>query len=207
MALIKCRECGEIFNANLEECPNCGCPASESDVIDGRQTETQTQFEDKNKGLGYVDVDSNNVLVGIFRWLSPSRILLPYNSKPTKVTVAVDNDAEDVFEIGKSLFYILQAFGLKLFWCYFAFFSLVGAVYAGISYLVYHSCDDYSDYSRATIFMVILGIIGVVFGIIVCFMIFLYIFRPYWSHIHVRLRELHIRHWRNVYRAIKNDEQ
>lgn len=215
MAKIKCKECGEIFNANLEDCPNCGCPSSESDLIEEQQTEqqtkqqteTQAQPEDKYQGMGYVDVDSDNVFVGIFRWLSPSSILLPYNSKPTKITVAVDNDAEDVFEIEKSLFYILQAFGLKLFLCYVAFFFLVGAVYAGISYLVYHSCDDFDDYSRATTLMVILGIIGVVFCIIVAFMIFLYIFRPYWSHIHVRLRELHIRHWRNVYRAIKNDEQ
>lgn len=29
MALIKCKECGMEFNSNLEECPNCGCPASE----------------------------------------------------------------------------------------------------------------------------------------------------------------------------------
>lgn len=33
MALIKCKECGKIFNASMEDCPNCGCPSSLGDVI------------------------------------------------------------------------------------------------------------------------------------------------------------------------------
>lgn len=30
---LKCTECGMEFNSNLEECPNCGCPASECSVV------------------------------------------------------------------------------------------------------------------------------------------------------------------------------
>ena len=33
MAKIKCIECGQIFNDKLEDCPKCGCPASESEVL------------------------------------------------------------------------------------------------------------------------------------------------------------------------------
>lgn len=33
MAQIKCIECGQIFNDKLEDCPKCGCPASESEVL------------------------------------------------------------------------------------------------------------------------------------------------------------------------------
>lgn len=208
---IKCKECGELFNANLTECPNCGCPASESveagENEDSEVNPDSTSNNDKQEGKGYVDVESDNVFVGIFHWFSPSNISLPYNSKPTKVTVAVDNDAEDVFEIEKSLFYMLHAFCLKLFFCYLGFFLLLGAIFFKISDLVYNACDDYDDYKMATVFIAILACVGIIISIIAAFMIFLYIFRPYWSHIHVRLRDLHIRHWRNIYRAIKNEEK
>lgn len=33
MARIKCTECGQIFESNLNACPNCGCPASECEII------------------------------------------------------------------------------------------------------------------------------------------------------------------------------
>ena len=33
MSNLKCKECGMEFNSNLEECPNCGCPASECSVV------------------------------------------------------------------------------------------------------------------------------------------------------------------------------
>ena len=33
MTKIKCKECGEIFNASMEDCPNCGCPSRLGDVI------------------------------------------------------------------------------------------------------------------------------------------------------------------------------
>ena len=207
MAKLRCKECSCIYSDQMTNCPECGCPSSESVVIDedgdSRNVNGSASRDDDQEGWGYMDVDSNNVFVGIFHWLSPKSISLPYNSKPKKVTVAVDNDAEDVFEIEKSLFYILHAFALKLFLAYVVFFFVVGLLYSGITYMVYRI---FYDYGTAAVFLTILGIIGVIFCIIICFMIFLFIFRPYWSHIHVRLRDLHIRHWRNVYRAIKKDE-
>jgi ABC-type ATPase with predicted acetyltransferase domain len=33
MALMKCSECGQIFDGNLKECPNCACPASECENV------------------------------------------------------------------------------------------------------------------------------------------------------------------------------
>lgn len=33
MSNLKCTDCGIEFNSNLEECPNCGCPASECEKI------------------------------------------------------------------------------------------------------------------------------------------------------------------------------
>lgn len=33
MGKLKCTECGQIFNENQNECPNCGCPASECEKI------------------------------------------------------------------------------------------------------------------------------------------------------------------------------
>ena len=39
MALIKCTECGQVFENHLKECPNCGCPANEC-VIAANHNET-----------------------------------------------------------------------------------------------------------------------------------------------------------------------
>lgn len=37
---MKCSECGQIFDGNLEDCPNCGCPASECEPLDNKSSET-----------------------------------------------------------------------------------------------------------------------------------------------------------------------
>ena len=39
MALIKCTECGQVFENHLKECPNCGCRANEC-VIAANHNET-----------------------------------------------------------------------------------------------------------------------------------------------------------------------
>lgn len=33
MTQRKCTECGQIFDENLNECPNCGCPANECECF------------------------------------------------------------------------------------------------------------------------------------------------------------------------------
>ena len=33
MEKLKCKDCGQGFDGNLNECPNCGCPASECERI------------------------------------------------------------------------------------------------------------------------------------------------------------------------------
>ena len=40
MTQLKCIECGQIFDGNLEDCPNCGCPASECELLDTKNSET-----------------------------------------------------------------------------------------------------------------------------------------------------------------------
>lgn len=46
MARIKCKDCGEIFNDNLVDCPNCGCPASYSHIIPDEKEENPTEKGD-----------------------------------------------------------------------------------------------------------------------------------------------------------------
>ncbi len=33
MAKLRCNECGEVFDSNLQECPTCGCPAEQSNPV------------------------------------------------------------------------------------------------------------------------------------------------------------------------------
>ena len=68
MALIKCSECGQIFDGNLEDCPNCGCPASEfvssitqeldSDL--GGSTETDNVEQKQNEDISDYDTFKKN---------------------------------------------------------------------------------------------------------------------------------------------------
>ena len=39
MTQFKCTECGQIFDGNLNDCPNCGCPASECEPFDNKSSE------------------------------------------------------------------------------------------------------------------------------------------------------------------------
>lgn len=41
---MKCKECGQVFNDNLNECPNCGCPASECEGITTGNKSTSDSF-------------------------------------------------------------------------------------------------------------------------------------------------------------------
>ena len=34
MEQFRCTECGQMFSLKLEDCPECGCPASECEVVD-----------------------------------------------------------------------------------------------------------------------------------------------------------------------------
>ena len=43
MAQLKCTECGQIFDGNLADCPNCGCPASECEVVEECKSQQQKE--------------------------------------------------------------------------------------------------------------------------------------------------------------------
>ena len=52
MAQLKCTECGQIFDGDLADCPNCGCPASECEkmaVNDNATVNNQPQKDWANK--------------------------------------------------------------------------------------------------------------------------------------------------------------
>ena len=44
MAKLKCTECGQVFDGNLKDCPNCGCPASECEKVSLDETSTSSSF-------------------------------------------------------------------------------------------------------------------------------------------------------------------
>ena len=61
MSLIKCRECGQFFNETLNECPNCGFPASECEPINSLNHEsdfitTDTGYQQEETIKRYADV-------------------------------------------------------------------------------------------------------------------------------------------------------
>lgn len=61
MAQFKCTECGQIFDGNLDECPNCGCPVDEckpsrnfSDEVD--LVTTDTGYKQEKTIKTYADI-------------------------------------------------------------------------------------------------------------------------------------------------------
>ena len=44
MTQFKCTECGQIFDGNLKDCPNCGCPAVECENVSSCETRTSNSF-------------------------------------------------------------------------------------------------------------------------------------------------------------------
>lgn len=52
MAQIKCFDCGQVFDDKLADCPKCGCPASECEIVTEtpvKENVAKGDTEDKNK--------------------------------------------------------------------------------------------------------------------------------------------------------------
>lgn len=52
MAQIKCIDCGQVFDNKLADCPKCGCPASECEIVTEtpvKENVAKGDAEDKNK--------------------------------------------------------------------------------------------------------------------------------------------------------------
>lgn len=49
MAQIECLECGTIFNDNIEDCPNCGCPASRCKKVSEEKEDNPNQESSKEQ--------------------------------------------------------------------------------------------------------------------------------------------------------------
>lgn len=61
MKNLKCSECGDVFSENHNECPNCGCPASECKPINNLSDEpdfitTDTGYQQEETIKRYADV-------------------------------------------------------------------------------------------------------------------------------------------------------
>lgn len=74
MAQLKCSECGQGFDNELEECPNCGCPASECEA---EFIEEKTNMLNINKG-GTTDTgyDNEKLILRYANWLFNVYIVL-----------------------------------------------------------------------------------------------------------------------------------
>lgn len=57
MGSLKCIECGQIFDNSLNECPNCGCPASECENL--VETDNNTRPTNRRDNV----MTSNNITV------------------------------------------------------------------------------------------------------------------------------------------------
>ena len=63
MEKLKCKDCGQVFDSNLNECPNCGCPSNECipsddsvDEINGGSNSKESKLKTyHNKGNSHDD--------------------------------------------------------------------------------------------------------------------------------------------------------
>lgn len=195
MALIKCSECGQIFDGNLEDCPNCGCPASECEPLDNKSSETNetssntTSRQEANKGIGNnqskntneqpstgIPINSTNVrdcysTAGYYRpWWN---ILQPWY---------VSNDdpkEQDRFdELNEGLLLANLSFRVFLWWVFF--------------FIIVVICFS-------TIFLIPLGI----YVIIKCFP---WALSRYWAKMHRLWRRINQRYWISMEHAKKTNK-
>lgn len=59
MAQIKCTECGQIFDENLKQCPNCGCPASECKPIEDSTEKTENTNTNNSEPKQTINANSD----------------------------------------------------------------------------------------------------------------------------------------------------
>ncbi|MBO4822815.1 MAG: hypothetical protein J5548_15305 [Prevotella sp.] len=64
MALIRCRECGQVISDKAERCPRCGCPS-----IGGRATYQGPDTSSNTKIIYKKENNSNKLLYGIIAFL------------------------------------------------------------------------------------------------------------------------------------------
>ena len=84
MAKIKCKECGEIFNAYMEDCPNCGCPSSLGDVIPDVNDVNPNDRENKIPSQEQPSSQSQDESQGQYKATSHHRYNRPNNSVDLK---------------------------------------------------------------------------------------------------------------------------
>lgn len=179
-----------MVDDNLSSCPNCGCPIEQSSV--------NTADTSSYSGAEY---DSDAFWTEVKRWWSPEYINLPQSKAPiVDKTVRVDDDSEVNFELEKSLIYILCAFIFK--------FLLKSLLYLLPLTIVHYAVGlgimaiDVAPVSA--ILLLLWAIIVWAVGIAIAFKVFITVLRQYWAHIFLRVKEMHIRYWRSMFRAVRD---
>lgn len=78
MGQLKCTECGQIFDDNLKECSNCGCPASECEnvvVVDNVST----------KGLLKTDWANKVYECGVLYWNTLTKRYFQFSGRASRL--------------------------------------------------------------------------------------------------------------------------
>lgn len=208
MEHLKCTECGQLFNEGLNNCPNCGCPASECKAADGNPNDATENmgfptflgsfwkvFNDWWNGVDYTsyidnkapdDYNYSKYYHGILRpWFFPSRSRNEDNSY---------NTLNDIFLLGNLL---LRFFLIAIVIPYTPIIVILTVGATLFEYLQYQLNMDLS------FVLYILVIPFVVFLVILATFCFVKAVRLYWIPIHRTHRRLHKRYWKSMDKAVK----
>ena len=101
MALIKCRECGNLISNQAEKCPNCGCPVNGTELQITNNAFNSSQPANSNHNLLYAIVGGLTVALiglGIFLWNSGALSKKDDDAvqKDTVVKVIVEKETANV---------------------------------------------------------------------------------------------------------------
>ena len=194
-----CNDCGFVYGKQLAECPNCGCPNEST-------TTPNTKSKNKSANTGSsAEFIANNVWTAIIAWLKPRGFKIISNTSPKMESPKVDNDGEEVLDTNISLWVIIQAFSLKLFWRLFLRLTPILIIQFLLSYVIINEVMYWGElYVLGAILLWLLGMIIFILSFLIVFKIFIRTLIEYWDHLYLRFKELNIRYWRSMYKAMKD---
>ena len=194
-----CNDCGFVYGKQLAECPNCGCPNENTTTPN-----TKSKNNSANTGSS-AEFIANNVWTAIIAWLNPRGFKIISNASPKMESPKVDNDGEEVLDTNISLWVIIQAFSLKLFWRLFLRLTPILIIQFLLSYVIINEVMYWGElYVLGAILLWLLGMIIFILSFLIVFKIFIRTLIEYWDHLYLRFKELNIRYWRSMYKAMKD---
>lgn len=196
---IVCSECNSLYGENLKACPSCGCPNEDYIESDKNIKQNSTPKQDSKNAEPSINYMAENYWDTLKRWLHPEYIKMPSNTSPKMEAPKVDNDGNEVLDTNVSLLFIIEAFSLKLFWRILVKTFPILIVYAIIIGLLASTSP-----ALMSIVSAVLGILMVLILVPIIFNTFIRTLIEYWDHIYLRFKELNIRYWRSMYKAMKD---